>query len=994
MSQSTARASPKRPPQHKHPQGHHNDSSIALSEQYHEQGCRSRDSECIISASCVGCASNLNLTRLRDDSSGALRSVRNELDSFADLFQGCSDDARDCFSQFPLEVNQLIFNFLPSLDLCSLRLSSRQIACIARPAYLPQSFWASRFATDKEMNFFSLQEYFSNPARFDNWRLLYAQVQHTLRDKTLSGYFRNRRRVWQCVGHLTQCLVPLLEQTRSLRSSNSLETELGSQGYSIGQESRRVVQEDASVIRGKGIRLFGKQSLLFRAVGYEAKTIQISVSFITFDCAEYVSGMRVFDRSVTGSITELSRAGLIMPYSEESIVITPNDQLIGIQVASSFTGIVGVSFLLQDGDGPTIQRAAGTVNNPAEGVGITTLRPRVGHKLSGLLIGFDACKFVSLKLLELQIDHGPSKSGRSGGTCLVPWYWHPAEPDHSHMAMSLHMPEAEKGSWIPTFALDMNMGGTDGSRLSRLNRIVALHDDRGGFFRGFAFFYTNGSKESFGMREVLDSASKRWTCIEQSIALDGPGGERIVKLGFVRLGDRCQVIKEEWFLSSAGRIITGILATAQLPYGSLHSFGLRCLADVPDASLDSRPRPPQITRTFPMKQPHASQAPQALQRSNSCFTSVVLSNIRRIGVSVGIPGRTRGPDHVSGLCFEFWDSKVPVYVGQWFHEVRSLPVGRRERITGFTFWQAQESHPNNAELENSGRITGIKISKLTHGHQEIAYSFGGKDDMLVYSFLANSYETLTGLAWSFDHQCDYIYALTQPRPATSLMLHDIADGRMPGKLFWEFQDGKGNWLQVSGIHTFFTDSKLSGLVFEYGNPRIYRQVGGIEGNRVSKKLEEGELITRIDIVKLSHGVEMPSSRGIIKFIKESVKGVTGQLHTSKNRKLSLQDVSNAYAGQGCLQPYEFGDPHGKETPGTPARKATLATLSETCGGTCVGIWVTMNVFPRATGIVRRIGPIVQKKLRELSSSHKHQEVLLCGNKPGATSDSVDEMPKC
>ena len=122
----------------------------------------------------------------------------------------------------------------------------------------------------------------------------------------------------------------------------------------------------------------------------------------------------------------------------------------------------------------------------------------------------------------------------------------------------------------------------------------------------------------------------------------------------------------------------------------------------------------------------------------------MLSNIRRIRVSVGIPGRTRGPDHVSGLCFEFWNSKVPVYLGQWFHEVRSLPVGRGERITGFTFWQAQESNPNNAELENSGRITGITISKLVLGHQESAFRFGGKDDMLVYSFRANPYETLVG----------------------------------------------------------------------------------------------------------------------------------------------------------------------------------------------------------------------------------------------------------
>ncbi|WAO84949.1 F-box domain-containing protein [Fusarium falciforme] len=211
----------------------------------------------------------------------------------------------------------------------------------------------------------------------------------------------------------------------------------------------------------------------------------------------------------------------------------------------------------------------------------------------------------------------------------------------------------------------------------------------------------------------------------------------------------------------------------------------------------------------------SKQPPKVLQNSNSCFTSVVLSKIRRIRVSVGIPGRTRSPDHVSGLRFEFWDSKVPVYVGQWFHEVSSLCVERGERITGFTFWQAQESHPNDADFDNSGRITGIRISKLTLGHKEIAFHFGGKDDILVYSFVENSYERLSGLAWSFDHQCGYIYACTQPRPGTSLMLHGITDSRMPGMLCWQFQGSKGNWLQVSGIDAFFIDRKFSGLVFEY-----------------------------------------------------------------------------------------------------------------------------------------------------------------------------------
>lgn len=312
------------------------------------------------------------------------------VNNLADRFQSCSNDTKDCFSRFPLEVKHLIFNFLPSSDLCNLRLSSREIASTAKPTDLPQSFWASRFAIDKDMNFFALQEYLSKPASLKNdWRLLYSCIRSTLRDDTVTGHLRNRRRTWQCVRHLTQCLIPLLEQTQSAQLSNSLAPELVSQGYSTGQMARGVVRGDSSVLRGVGICLYGTQPLLFRAAGYEAKTIQISVSFITYDCAEYVSGMRVFDRSGTNSITELSRAGVIMPYSEESIIIPPNVQLIGVQVASSISGIVGLSFLLQDGDGPAIQRTAGPVNNPPEGVGVATLRPRVGHKLSGLLIGLD-----------------------------------------------------------------------------------------------------------------------------------------------------------------------------------------------------------------------------------------------------------------------------------------------------------------------------------------------------------------------------------------------------------------------------------------------------------------------------------------------------------------------------------------------------------------------------------------------------------------------------
>ncbi|RSM07201.1 hypothetical protein CDV31_008754, partial [Fusarium ambrosium] len=704
---------------------------------------------------------------LADPNACRTRLSRQALNAYPDLFQNSSDGTLDCFSRLPIEVNHFIFDHLPSTDLCNLRLSSREVAGIAKPTQLPQSFWASRFSRDKEMNFFPLKEYFSASTNSTtDWRLLYVRIAHSLQDKTFKGHLRNRQRIWQCVGHLTQCLVPLLKQTRSLRNGRNLEREFASRGYHVGQVARGVDREDASVQGVMGISLFGTQSLLFRAIGYEAKMIQVSVSFITFDCAKYVSGIRVLERCGANATMELCRAGLIMPYSEESIIITPKMRLTGIQVASSISGIVGLGFLLQDEGRPAILRTAGIIENPPDGVGIATLGPRAGHELSGLLIGLDACKFVSLQLLELWTDPGPSERGSSDVTCARPWFWHPAEPHVGDSKTSLHMPEAGTRLSIPTFALDMDFGGADGSRLSRLNRIVAFHDDGGGSFRGFAFFYTDGSEESFGMKDILHTASKRWTCIEQSLALDGPGGERIVKLGMSRdNAGFCkppQVIK---MFTNYGRVlefrrqtITGILATAQPPNGSLQSLGLRCLADVPAVGLNSRLRPSQTTRTFPTGHCRMNKPPWVLPTSTSCFTYVVLSKIRRIGVSTGIAGRTRRQDHVSGLCFEFWDSGVPVYVGQWFHEVGSLCLERGERVTSFAFWKA---HENRLDGDNNGTITGIKISKTSPRQSQVEIRVGSKYDVLVYSFSEKPDERLRRLAWCFDHQRDYIYVPTR-----------------------------------------------------------------------------------------------------------------------------------------------------------------------------------------------------------------------------------------
>lgn len=78
----------------------------------------------------------------------------------------------------------------------------------------------------------------------------------------------------------------------------------------------------------------------------------------------------------------------------------------------------------------------------------------------------------------------------------------------------------------------MNFGAFDGIQIHRLTRIVAYHSDGRRAIRGFAFFYTDGTTKTFGSVEIIGSALKRRTCVEQSIAIDGPNGERIVDVQY------------------------------------------------------------------------------------------------------------------------------------------------------------------------------------------------------------------------------------------------------------------------------------------------------------------------------------------------------------------------------------------------------------------------------------------------------------------------------
>lgn len=264
-------------------------------------------------------------------------------------------------------------------SVCNLRLSSRTVALFSSPERLPQAFWASRFAPDNEMAFayHAVLDQLSHP-RVD-WHDMYFRIRNTLEDKSEGGQMRNRRRIWHSLGHLTRCLVPLLEQDMYLLDEDDLHAALSFQGYQAGQLIQGIARQDKDLRYNTGMRLFGAQYISFRHGETDQIPISLAISFLEFDCIKYVCGMR-FLAGKGRSWVELSRAGLIHPTSETRISILPEERLVGIRVATSVCGIVGLSLLVQNSAsaGQELSRAAGEIMNPSDGVGVGILRPQMG----------------------------------------------------------------------------------------------------------------------------------------------------------------------------------------------------------------------------------------------------------------------------------------------------------------------------------------------------------------------------------------------------------------------------------------------------------------------------------------------------------------------------------------------------------------------------------------------------------------------------------------
>jgi hypothetical protein len=74
------------------------------------------------------------------------------------------------------------------------------------------------------------------------------------------------------------------------------------------------------------------------------------------------------------------------------------------------------------------------------------------------------------------------------------------------------------------------------------------------------------------------------------------------------------------------------------------------------------------------------------------WTTAMLSVVRCVRISSGLPGRFRGPDRVSGLLLEFW-GRSSLVAGQWIREIAVLELLPQRGFPAFAFGSRPQRTP-------------------------------------------------------------------------------------------------------------------------------------------------------------------------------------------------------------------------------------------------------------------------------------------------------------
>ncbi|CAG9996174.1 unnamed protein product, partial [Clonostachys byssicola] len=421
----------------------------------------------------------------------------------------------DPFYKLPDEIIHDILVHLPSEDLCSARLASRQLRFLGAIGNLAQSFWASRFASNREMGY--VPTVVTSPWATQFWCEGYFCMQN-LERVAGPNEIRNRRRIWRCLSDLSTILIPLLNSgddnqvdTRTLPLNQGL-----TQRVSSPELPRLSDRENPKKTVHLGVRLRNEHNMFFREEGNDAR-VQMEFSSIVLSSAEYISGCRVSVQHADDRARDVQKAGVIITSTMASIFLDPGDEISYVDVYISTSGIHCLKFLIAKPNGEIRIHNVGRPRRRHGIIAIKRLTPE--STIVGLRFGFDMYKAVAIQLIE------DTKQDLEVSPVAL---WSPIiPPDESQDLTALPIPTPHENAIFPV-NLYMPFGCADGSRLSSLRSITAFVHGTDGIY-GLRFTYSTGEPVMYGNREFMKPDGNLFSCVEQTLLVDGKNGERVVQ---------------------------------------------------------------------------------------------------------------------------------------------------------------------------------------------------------------------------------------------------------------------------------------------------------------------------------------------------------------------------------------------------------------------------------------------------------------------------------
>ncbi|CAH0051004.1 unnamed protein product [Clonostachys solani] len=883
----------------------------------------------------------------------------------------------DPFYKLPDEIVQDILLHLPSEDLCSARLASRRVAILGAIDNLPQSFWTSRFASDRDMGCLygvTIPTWVST-----DWFRGYFCCKWHLRHVAGADGFRNRRRIWRCLSDLSVIISRLLNSG----GDKQLDTSALSSNQGLTQQASSPELPAFRIPNPKqpiqlGVMLHNEHKLLFRGEGDDHR-VEIEFSSIVLSSTEFISGCRVSVQHSDDLPRDVQQAGLIITSTLTSIFLGPGDKISYIDVYISTSGIHCLEFFIAKSDGEIHMHTVGKLRRRYGVIAIKRLVPE--STIVGLKFRFDMYKAVTIQLIE------DTKQNMKVGPVAL---WNPPiPPDGNQDLTALPIPTPHERAIFPV-NLYMPFGGPDGSRLSSLHSITAFVHGTAGIY-GLRFTYSEGEPVLYGHQEFMEPDGRLVSCVEQTLLVDGENGERVVqfapggKLGrhnFVEnivartnfnhlyiFGpfDGSEIKCDEVLTSEQGAIFA-VVASISAPdwkFESLQSQSF--LAPCPPRSLFAAP----YTTSLQNAGPAPANAPWMNQEEGSCFTTASLQGIRRIRMSMGTDNRCRSASHMSGLWIEYYGDRRDVIVGQWIQESARVLLQPDERIIDLTIWSTMEV-TFQFPVQKLGKISGIELG--TTRNRVVRTQMPPNRGARTYvRYTATPFEDITSIIWGFNSRMDDVQVRLDPNQLlaqkTLAFGHserhprpfDLSDGRSRSYfefLSSDFAAGSFRFRELSMRYhfprnTYFfedvnsrgqpvrltevqispdVDGNIAGLAFHYDDGKIVKQ-GRFGYSSISLHLDHGRderisLLLVYQVAAGKRGLEILTGKQFRSNLGQTIRIVPENQHVDSLAVFALDPAVQ------CPDPSSFEQDFDKviinEFPSVDGNQEPIES--------CVGIW--------------------------------------------------------